>query len=65
MGAVVLAVRSESINVAELEHGINEIRLMSPKTRSESGKQARQGYEDDRKAFALRLREAISAHLLG
>ena len=65
MGAVVLAVRSESINVAELEHGINEIRLMSPKQRSESGKHARQGYEDDRKAFALRLREAISAHLLG
>lgn len=65
MGAVVLALRSETFSAAELEHGINQIRLMSPKQRSESGKQARQGYEDDRKAFALRLREAISAHLIG
>ena len=65
MGAVVLALRSETFSAAELEDGVNEIRFMSAKQRSESGKQARQGYEDDRQAFALRLREAISAHLLG
>ena len=64
MGAVVLAMRSESLSVAELEHGINEIRLMSSKQRSESGKLARQTYEDERKAFSLRLREAIREHLL-
>lgn len=64
MGAVALAMRSESLSVAELEHGINEIRLMSPKQRSESGKLARQAYEDDRKTFGLRLREAIREHLL-
>jgi len=64
MGAVALAMRSESLSIAELEHGINEIRLMSPKQRSESGKLARQAYEDERKAFSLRLREAIREHLL-
>jgi hypothetical protein len=37
---------------------------MSPKQRSESGKLARQAYEDERKAFSLRLREAIREHLL-
>ncbi|MBU3671172.1 MAG: hypothetical protein FGM43_01390 [Sinobacteraceae bacterium] len=64
MGAVVLAVRSESFSAAELEHGINEIRLMSAKQRSESGRAARQAYEDDHKAFSQRLREAVLQHLL-
>jgi hypothetical protein len=64
MGAVVLALRSESFSVAELEHSINEVRTMSAKQRSEAGRMARQAYEDDHKAFSLRLRETIQDHLL-